>query len=198
MKGSRVPEPYRIAVLLGGTGEGRSGGAVADWFIGRAWERPDITIDVIDPVETGVPLTHTRTPAPDAAELLSVIGRRLDTAEAFVVVTPEFNHSFPAPLKALIDRYHREWQAKPVGFVSYGGMSGGLRAVEQLRLIFAELHAVTIRDTVSFHNVRERFDETGRPVEPDGCNAAAKVMLDQLLWWAQTLGDARAARPYGG
>ena len=67
-------------------------------------------------------------------------------------MTPEYNHSFPAALKNVIDWHGPQWHVKPVGFVSYGGISGGLRAVEQLRLVFAELHAVGIRDTVSFHS----------------------------------------------
>lgn len=67
----------------------------------------------------------------------------------------------------------------------------GLRAVEQLRQVFAELHAVTVRDTVSFHMAHECFDESGEPRDPAGCNAAAKTMLDQLAWWAAALRTAR-------
>jgi hypothetical protein len=86
----------------------------------------------------------------------------IDAADAFVVVTPEYNHSYPASLKHAIDMAHGEWNTKPVAFVSYGGISGGLRAVEALRLVFAELHATTIRDTVSFHG------GAGSPARPDG------------------------------
>jgi NAD(P)H-dependent FMN reductase len=121
---------------------------------------------------------------------------RLTTADAFVVVTPEYNHSFPASLKNAIDWHFTQWQAKPVGFVSYGGMSGGLRAVEHLRQVFAELHAVTVRDTVSFHGAWAQFDAEGRPKELSACNAAAKTMLDQLAWWGHALRSARSERPY--
>ena len=101
------------------------------------------------------------------------------------------------PLKTAIDSVGREWQAKPVGFVCYGGLSGGLRAVEQLRVVFAELHTITIRDTVSFPGARQRFDDHGMPREPDAVNAAARALLDQLAWWAHTLQHARTAHPYG-
>ncbi|NUU25397.1 MAG: NAD(P)H-dependent oxidoreductase, partial [Streptomycetaceae bacterium] len=121
---------------------------------------------------------------------------RLAAADAYLVVTPEYNHSFPASLKHAIDLFRDEWRAKAVGFVSYGGMGGGLRAVEQLRLVFAELHAVTVRDSISFHMAWERFGEDGTPVDPEGCAAAAKGMLAQLEWWARTLNEARTARPY--
>jgi NAD(P)H-dependent FMN reductase len=66
-------------------------------------------------------------------EAVSALCRRIDAADAFVVVTPEYNHSYPASLKHAIDMAYGEWNAKPVAFVSYGGISGGLRAVEALR-----------------------------------------------------------------
>lgn len=169
---------FRLAVITGGGRRGRTGRAVADWFIGRAWQRSDFDLDVVDLAETAEP------------------GPRLAAADAFVVVTPEYNHSFPAPLKDAIDRHHREWHAKPVAFVSYGGLSGGLRAVEQLRAVFAELHAVTVRDTVSFHGPWSGVDAQGHPVDPVAVEQAAKVMLDRLAWWAWALREARTARPY--
>jgi NAD(P)H-dependent FMN reductase len=99
-------------------------------------------------------------------------------------------------LKNAIDWHGPQFHAKPVAFVSYGGMSGGLRAVEHLRLVFAELHAVTTRDTVSFHGAWQQFDQQGELKEPEAAAAAAKTMLDQLIWWARALRDAKAARPY--
>lgn len=86
-----------------------------------------------------------------------------------------------------------EWREKAVGFVSYGGVGGGLRAVEQLRQVFAELQTVTVRDSVSFAMVWDQFDECGEPREPAACTGAAKTMFDQLGWWARALRTARAA-----
>ena len=73
-----------------------------------------------------------------------------------------------------------------------------LRAVEHLRQVFAELHAVTVRDTVSFHNAGAFFDDEGRHKDPAAPDAAAKVMLNQLVWWALALREAKAVRAYGG
>ena len=110
---------------------------------GAARGEQKFQLDVIDPADPS--------PGPSIDERPSrSLQQRLGQADAFVIVTPEYNHGYPAPLKALIDSSGAEWHAKPVAFVSYGGVSGGLRAVEQLRLVFAELHAVTIRDSVSF------------------------------------------------
>jgi NAD(P)H-dependent FMN reductase len=188
--------PVRVAVIIGSTREGRFGPVVARWLVDQAEQRDDLVIDVIDLVETDLPVVLTGQPAPEAAAALAALAPRLDTADAFVVVTPEYNHSFPAPLKNAIDWHSTQWQAKPVGFVSYGGLSGGLRAVEQLRPVFAELHAVTIRDTVSFHGAWGQFDAAGQPNDPRACAVAAKTMLDQLTWWSHALRDAKVKRPY--
>ncbi|MGP3998607.1 NADPH-dependent FMN reductase [Streptomyces sp. 8N706] len=190
--------PIRLAVIIGSVREGRFGPTVAQWFVDEARPRTDSDIDVIDLAEIDLGMTApTMDPAPEVAAVLEQVSPRLEAADAFVVVTPEYNHSYPAGLKNVIDWHHAQWNAKPVGFVSYGGVSGGLRAVEHLRQVFAELHAVTVRDTVSFHNAWQQFGEDGRPIAPEGCNAAAKTMLDQLTWWAQALREARTKRPYG-
>nr|WP_165984160.1 NAD(P)H-dependent oxidoreductase [Streptomyces sp. YIM 98790] len=189
--------PIPVAVIIGSSRNGRFGPTVAQWFVGEARQRDDLALDVIDLAD--VPLSMagpTRPPAPEMAQVLDTVSPRIDRADAYVVVTPEYNHSFPAVLKNAIDWHLSQWRAKPVGFVSYGGIAGGLRAVEQLRQVFAELHAVTIRDTVSFHGGVQSFDPQGRPKEPQGCSAAAKTMLDQLVWWATALREARAKRPY--
>ncbi|TQM35090.1 NADPH-dependent FMN reductase [Pseudonocardia cypriaca] len=187
--------PFRLVVVIASTREGRFAPNVANWFVEEARARADLDIDVLDLAEAELPdrLTGWGTPPPAA---VAAVTPRLAAADAFVIVTPEYNHSYPAPVKTLIDWHFTEWQAKPVAFVSYGGMSGGLRAVEHLRGVLAELHAVTVRDTVSFHGAWDRFGSDARPVDPAECAAAAKTMLDQLSWWAHALREARAARPY--
>ncbi|CAM3829366.1 NAD(P)H-dependent oxidoreductase [Nocardiopsis rhodophaea] len=185
--------PLRIAVIMASTREGRFIPTITEWIAQQARDHGDLEIDVIDLAEARLPDVLAFDPTPDA---VTALAPRLDAADAFIVVTPEYNHSFPAPLKTAIDWYHAEWRAKPVAFVSYGGMSGGLRAVEQLRQVFAELHATTIRDTVSFHNAWDRFDARGRPVDAEGVNTAARTMLGQLTWWADALREARVRRPY--
>ncbi|MFH9608938.1 NADPH-dependent FMN reductase [Streptomyces sp. NPDC017448] len=189
--------PLKVAVILGSNRDGRFGPVVAAWFLARAAGHPGIETDLIDVVEADLPTAITFSPRPEEAARLGAVSARLAAADAFVVLTPEYNHSFPAPLKNLIDWHNAEWQAKPVAFVGYGGISGGLRAIEHLRQVFAELHTVTIRDTVSFHNAGALFDDQGRHLEPEPADAAAKTLLDQLVWWGTALRDARSLRPYG-
>jgi NAD(P)H-dependent FMN reductase len=189
---SVTERPLTIAVILGSTREGRFGPVVARWFAERARSRPDLSVDLVDLAELDLPAAYPQVAGPELGDYLSRIGR----ADGFVVVTPEYNHGYPAALKQAIDLPRHEWQAKPVAFVSYGGLSGGLRAVEQLRQVFAELHATTVRDTVSFHMAHGAFDASGQPIEPKGCTAAAEVLLDQLAWWAGALRTARHTRAY--
>ncbi|WP_435882446.1 NADPH-dependent FMN reductase [Streptomyces umbrinus] len=192
------PEPLRIAVIVGSNREGRFGPVVAEWLLGRIRDRADLAVDVVDTADVHLPTALSYSPSAEVAAELGKVTPRLAAADAFVVLTPEYNHSFPASLKTLIDWHFHEWRAKPVAFVSYGGLSGGLRAVEQLRQVFAELHAVTVRDTVSFHNAGASFDDQGRHKDPSAPDTAAKVMLDQLAWWGLALREAKSVRPYGG
>lgn len=188
-----VPEsPLQLAIIVGSNREGRFGHVVANWFVAQAAPRADMAIDLIDLADIDLPIAFPSRRSVAVDEYVERIGR----ADAYVVVTPEYNHGYPAGLKQAIDLPHHEWRAKPVAFVSYGGVAGGLRAVEQLRQVFAELHAVTVRDTVSFHMAHGLFDEFGEPRESEGCTTAAKTMLDQLAWWAEALRTARAVRPY--
>lgn len=178
-------EELTVAVIVGSVREGRFAPVVAKWFIGRAEQQAGVRLDVIDLADG----------EPDG-DLPKEFATRIDAADAFVVITPEYNHGYPGPLKAAIDSVYAEWRAKPVGFVSYGGISGGLRSVEQLRIVFAELHAVTVRETVSFHMAGAQFDQNGDPRDPESVNAAASTLLGQLGWWAHALREARRLRPY--
>ncbi|WP_327323472.1 NAD(P)H-dependent oxidoreductase [Streptomyces sp. NBC_01210] len=190
--------PLKLAVILGSNRDGRFGPVIADWFLSRTAERADFAVELIDLAEVDLPTALSYRPAPEARAELAKTAPKLADADAFVVLTPEYNHSFPASVKSLIDWHFGEWQAKPVGFISYGGISGGLRAVEQLRQVFAEMHAVTVRDTVSFHNAGSQFDDEGQHKDPTACDAAAKTMLDQLAWWGHALRNAKSVCPYAG
>jgi len=177
-------DQIRVGVIYGSTRPGRFCDTVARWAAERVALKNGFVVEMIDPGAIGLGLD------------LEALRQRMETFSAFIVVTPEYNHGYPAPLKSLIDSVGHEWHAKPVAFVSYGGISGGLRAVEQLRLVFAELHAVTIRDSVSFAGAWEQFDASGRLISPERAERTMDTMLDRLQWWAIALSNARAASPY--
>jgi NAD(P)H-dependent FMN reductase len=189
-------EPLRIAVIVASTRHGRFGPTVAAWFAGRARRRPDLEIDVVDLARGGLPDTLTDVDEPAPPPVLA-LAPRLAAADAFAVVTPEYNRSFPAPLKTAIDWFYEEWRAKPVTIIAYGRESGGRYVTEHLRQVFTELHAVTVRDTVSLPCYWDLFAADGTwPKAGADCDAAAVATLDQLCWWAYALRDARATRTY--
>ncbi|MFF3752722.1 NADPH-dependent FMN reductase [Streptomyces sp. NPDC002018] len=189
-------ERLRLVIVIGSVRKGRFGPVAAEWLASRARLRRDFDVDVIDLATAWLPDVMSADPRAVKPQSVKDLAPWLAAADAFVVVTPEYNQSFPASLKNAIDWYDEEWHAKPVGFLSYGGPSSGLAAVGQLRQVFAEVHAVTVRETVSFHNYWERFGPEGRPVATEASDEAARLMLDRLSWWARALRGARAQEPY--
>ncbi|GAA5067344.1 NADPH-dependent FMN reductase [Nocardia callitridis] len=183
--------PLRLEIIVGSVRPGRFAPVVAEWFLRTARAHTEFDTGVLDLAETGLPTDLTDT------EETAAFRARLDAADAFVAVTSEYNHGYPASLKTAFDSAKHEWRAKPIGFVSYGGLAGGVRAVEQLRQVVAEIHMVSIRETVSFHRAKKRFDEHGE-TEDGAAIDAAERLLTQLAWWAQALRVARASQPYPG
>ncbi|WP_425051207.1 NADPH-dependent FMN reductase [Psychromarinibacter sp. S121] len=188
-----MQDTLRIAVVQGSIREGRFNDTVTRWTV-DGLSRHGFDTTVIDPRDPALlPIQIGETSAAD------VFRDRIAGIDGFVIVTPEYNHAAPGPLKTLIDSTKDEWAARAVGFVSYGGVSGGLRAVESLRPVFAELRAVTIRETISFASPWSRFSEAARIVAPEDAastDAAMDTFADDLTWWAHALRDARLARPY--
>ncbi|NGN65654.1 NAD(P)H-dependent oxidoreductase [Streptomyces sp. A7024] len=186
--GSTAAEaPLHAVCILGSTREGRSGTDVGRWFGGVLAEREDLEATTVDLADFDFPARYPQRPTPEIDRFTAELAR----AEAFVVITPEYNHSFPASLKQAIDYGYDEWHAKPVGFVSYGYGSRGLYAVASLRTVFSELHAVTMREVAALDLVEPAPDGGRR-------DRAAHALLDQLTWWGLALRDARATRPYVG
>lgn len=164
---------------------------MAAWVRGIAAARD--TIEVVDVDVADFELPNTLVPNDDTERFTRTIG----ACDAFVFVTPEYNHGVPGSLKTALDTVKYEWRAKPVGFVSYGGLGGGVRATEQLRQITAELHMVSVRDAVSLHRVRKRFDNEGGIDDAAAVDALGRL-LDQVEWWADAVAGARERIDYPG
>lgn len=184
-------DPLRLEVIIGSIRVGRFAPVVADWFVAQARRHPVFDTAVIDLAD--IPLPQDLSGGPEADAFTERIGR----ADAFVVVTPEYNHGYSGALKTAIDTVKHQWRAKPIGFVSYGGLSGGLRATEQLRQVVAEVHMVSVRETISFHQARKAFDDDGNTADGAAIDAAQRLLV-QLAWWAHALRAQRAVAPYPG
>ncbi|PYE19185.1 NAD(P)H-dependent FMN reductase [Williamsia limnetica] len=173
------PTPLNFVSIIASVRTGRIGPDIARWFLEQI-DAGGPEFEVIDLAEpTGAGTT-----------------RMLEHADGFVIVTPEYNHSYPGELKILIDAHRSEWKHKPVMFVSYGGMSGGLRAVEHLRTVFAELYAVGTRNGVVIHAPWSHVDD-GILTLDDTAAASARQAMDELIWWAELLKPERPARARG-
>lgn len=184
---AQTRSPLRLAVIIGSVRHERFADAITSWLLTELAGLDGLEVDPIDLADVDLPLQGTR---PGGTE--TVISGRLHAADAYLVVTPEYNHSFPAALKNAIDWHFKEWAYKPVAFVGYGAGSGGIRAIEQLRLIFPELRATTIRDAVLLNAPWTRLGPDGYE-STDGERAALIATMTELGWWARTLRAGRLA-----
>lgn len=184
----------KIAVVVGSTRPGRKADAVAKWVHGIAAARGDAEYEVVDVRDYGLPLLDEEIP-PSMGRYrkphTKAWAARIAPFDAFVFVTPEYNHGTSGALKNALDFLYAEWNNKAAGFVSYGS-AGGTRAVEQLRLIMGELQVADVRAQVML-SLREDFKEfktfAPRPHQAD----AVGPMLDQLVAWGAALKPLRAA-----
>ncbi|WET82971.1 NAD(P)H-dependent oxidoreductase [Amycolatopsis sp. QT-25] len=184
---STTQSPLRLAVIIGSVRHERFADAITGWLLTELAALDGFEVDPIDLADIHLPLQGTQ---PGGTE--TVISARLRVADAYLVLTPEYNHSFPAALKNAIDWHFTEWAHKPVAFVGYGAGSGGIRAIEQLRLIFPELRATTIRDAVLLTAPWTRLGPNGYE-GTEGERGALAATMTELGWWARTLRAGRVA-----
>ena len=187
------PEPsIRVGIILGSTRPGRLGEAVAKWVYERARQRADAEFELIDLKD--YPLPHLDEPVPPSMGQYShdhtkEWAKKIDSFDAFVFVTPEYNHSIPGVLKNAIDYLSAEWANKSAGFVSYGS-SGGVRAAEHLRLVLGELEVADVKAQASF-SIFTDF-ENFSAFRPDPAKErAVRAMLDQVISWGRALKSLR-------
>ena len=182
----------KVAIIIGSTRPGRKAEAVARWVYDIAAKRSDASFEVVDIAAFDLPLLDEAVPPmmnQYAKPHTKAWAAKIATFDAFVFVTPEYNHSTSGALKNAIDFLYREWNDKAAGFVGYGG-AGGARAVEHLRLIMGELKVADVRAQValSMFNDFENFS-TLKPGPQQ--EAAVNAMLDDLVAWGQALQTMR-------
>jgi NAD(P)H-dependent FMN reductase len=185
----------QILVIIGSTRQNRFAPTVEQWFMSRTAERSDMTFAVADLRDWmfhyyDAPLPASRAEYDEESQRWAEV---VGAADGFVIVTPEYNHGYPAILKSALDAVYHEWVRKPVAFVSFGGWSGGVRAVEQLRQVAVELQMVPTRASVVIQFAPRVFDAEGTLQNPDLLNTSATTLLDDLSWWAHALRRAREA-----
>ena len=184
----------RLTIIIGSTRPGRAGLPIADWFAERARRHGGFEIDVVDLAELNLPMldepnhprlrqyTHQHTKDWSA---------RIGASDAFVIVTPEYNHGYSAAVKNAIDYLHHEWHYKPVGFVSYGGVAAGTRAMQQLKQVVTALRMLPLTDAVNIPFHTQFIDDDGRVQANEVMEQAADTMLDELVRVAAALAPLR-------
>jgi NAD(P)H-dependent FMN reductase len=192
----------QVKLIIGSTREGRAADLVAPWLIRALEKRDDFELQVLDLRDWDLPMfretfatigdMHDPTfSSPTVKEWNTTIG----SADAFVFLTPEYNHSLPAVLKNAIDSVFVTFgfRNKPSACVAYsGGLTGGARAPEHLAQIALEAEMVPLRNNVLLPFVGEAFDEAGEPQNPIA-NLSLSILLDDLSWWGETLKSARTS-----
>ncbi len=188
-----------LKIIVGSTRPGRAADWVVPWVAGMATEHPALDVDVLDLRDWPLPFFaegyHTIGDPLDPTysdPLVKAWNRKVGEGDAFVFITPEYNHSVPAVLKNAIDSVFVSFgfRNKPAAAVGYsGGLAGGVRAIEHLAHVLIEAEAVPLRNTVLVPQVGNAFDD-GAPRDPAAVRAAT-IMLDDLAWWAAALKRAR-------
>ena len=191
----------KLQIIVGSTRPTRSAERVFPWIADQAIRRGDFEVEVIDLRDWKLPFfqEHLGTIGDFANPTYSdpvvrAWNAKIAEGDAYLIVTPEYNHSVPGELKNAIDSVFVSFalRNKPVGFVGYSaGIAAGTRAVEHLALIAIEAEAVPLRNTVLIPSVGSAFSEDGEPTSP-ATEAALAITLDDLSWWANALATARA------
>ncbi len=182
----------KIGIIVGSTRPGRSADVVAHWVHDVATLRDDATFEVLDLADFGLPMLDE--PMPPMSGVVTQEHTRawaaaIRACDGFVFVTPEYNHSMSGALKNAIDFLYSEWNDKACGFVSYG-VDGGLRAVEHLRLIAAELKLADVRSQVGLSRFTDLVDGA---VEVDPrIRERLSTMLGEVIAWSSALSHLRA------
>jgi NAD(P)H-dependent FMN reductase len=174
----------RLTIIIGSTRPGRAGLPIAEWFADRARSHGGFDVDVADLAELNLPLLDE----PNHPRMGQYVHQHtkdwsaiVDAGDAFVIVTPEYNYGYPAALKNAIDYLHTEWNDKPVGFVSYGGVSAGTRAVQQLKQVVTTLRMLPVFEAVSIPFHPQFIGEDGGVQANEMMEQAAGAMLDELV-----------------
>jgi NAD(P)H-dependent FMN reductase len=182
--------PPLLQIFIVSTRQGRKGEGVARWFETRARQHGGFEIEVVDLAAVNLPLfdepEHPRFQRYHH-EHTKRWSEQIQRADAFVFVTPEYNYSAPPSLINALDYLLYEWAYKPVGFVSYGGVSGGTRSVQMSKLLVTTLKMMPIPEAVSLPFFLRMFAADGTFVPDETQHKAAAAMLDELKRWTDAL-----------
>jgi NAD(P)H-dependent FMN reductase len=182
-------DTLKIAIIMGSTREGRFSERPAGWVLGRLSKQEGVEAELLDLRDFPMPF-YDSVATPKAAkgvysnEIAQKWAEKIKQVDGFIIVTPEYNHGYPAVLKNALDWIYQEWNNKPVGFVAYGSV-GGARSVEQLRQVAVELEMLPLRNGVHISwDAYTAIKEAPQPVDPkvfESLDWALDTLISELI-----------------
>jgi NAD(P)H-dependent FMN reductase len=183
-----------IKVLTGSVRPSRFNIQPAQWIYELTERRTDASVELLDLLDIQLPFLDEPIPPSQrqySKDYTKKWSKKIDEADGFIFVTPEYNHGVSPVLKNAIDYLWYEWHYKPVSFVSYGSQAGGTRSVEHWRGIAAELKLYDLREQIMFPDYWDDLDEKGRFQFTERHERTANKILDDLIFWAEIMKGAR-------
>lgn len=181
---------YQLKIIIASTRPGRKGISVANWFVDIAKKDTNFEVEVLDLEKINLPfLDEPQHPRLQeyTKEHTKNWSKKINAADAFVFIFPEYNYSMPPTLSNAIDFLFKEWNYKPVGLVTYGGVSGGLRAAQMSKLQITTVKMVPLTEAVSIPFFEKHIDENGKFNAYEMADQSAYVLLKELLKWTVAL-----------
>ncbi len=180
----------KVAIIIASTRPNRVGPKVANWFFEKTKDQKDVEFELVDLIDYKLPILDEPQPAADTKDHTKKWAAKIAEFDGYVFVTPEYNHGVPGSFKNAIDFLNRQWQYKPVSYVSYGVL-GGSRSVEQLRQIAAQFHQFDLRAQVTVIAPWEYFNENGEFVANEHHDSSASNVIDEISFWANAMKPLR-------
>ena len=185
---------YQLKVIIASTRPGRRGIYVANWFIEAVKKYTDYEVEVLDLAKINLPFidepNHPRLQSYEK-DHTKEWSRKIDGGDAFVMVVPEYNYGMPPTLANAIDFLYNEWNYKPAGFVSYGGLSGGTRSVQMCKEIMTTVKMVPLPEAVNLPFFEKRIDDNGTFQSDELVDKSLDTMMKELLKWTKALKPMR-------
>jgi NAD(P)H-dependent FMN reductase len=183
-----------LKIIIASTRPERKGPAIGAWFTDIAKNHGAFEVKVLDLAEINLPFldepNHPRFKKYTKEHTL-VWSREIEEADAFIMVIPEYNYGFTAPIKNALDYLFQEWNYKPVGLVGYGGVAAGTRAIQMLKQVLTALKMMPLMESVNIPFFAKHIDETGKFTGDEILHKSALGMLNELEKWANGMNEMR-------
>ncbi|MBS1599988.1 MAG: NAD(P)H-dependent oxidoreductase [Bacteroidetes bacterium] len=188
---------FILKIIIASTRPGRKGPHIAEWVYDVVKKNEAFETELIDLAAINLPFLdephHPRLKKYEQQHTKDW-SAKIDPADAFIIVTPEYNFGYPATLKNALDFLYQEWNYKPVGIVSYGGISAGLRAAQMLRQVFASLKLIPLAESVSIPFFAKHINEQGKFITDETLDHNLTTMINELIKWSEAMKAIREKR----